>query len=204
MFKFKIRREINGIDTSILLPLLVFLIEVSFLTFLPSWGIWAQYVICLIPLAILWVANTTKNWAIRYPLALVILVLMFIFSTSVAKDRYANNGIRFELGTKLVEQGVQPCEMQGHEWSWLEWWYLEPTFAEAVKSVGGDKYKLEVQRAFHLYDDYPLKYTFVEVPVDYDPQTDPATSVAIDSGPQDYDLFTKTRYIITGPKKNTK
>lgn len=175
--------------------IMVFLIQFCLVVFLGNVHV-PQYIISFIPFVVIWLAFISKNWRINYFVSVVILIAMVSFSTRVTKNRYVDNGIRFELGTKLVSQGVEPYFIEPHEWSWLPWWYYESTFAEATKKVGGDKYKVKELGTFYVYADIVPKYSVLQIPVDYKYSDNPNLKVVEDSRAKYFDPFTKVRYIV--------
>lgn len=177
---------------------LTFLTQFS-MTVVLAYFQWAQYIISLIPFFILFLALSTEKLKIGPARATLVILLLLINSVTATKRRYAEYGIRFEMGVKLVEMGAGPSDIPPYDESWDPWWYYEKSFEEAVKTeFDGNKYAIAPGQTAvwrgKTYSDHPYLYTILAVPLDFS-NKDNKYDIVLDTGPVPYDLFTTKRYI---------
>ena len=173
-----------------------FLLQFTIITVI-MYFFFAQYMIANIPYLIIFLALTTKNWKIN-PLLTVFTISVFaIYSTSLTKLRYQNLGIQWGLAQELIEQGIKPANISVGDESWMRWAYGEPTLAEAIKKVGGDKYLITTTNTWLSVEPDPNQriISFHEVPLDFKNEDKPEWDIFIDSGSTYWSPFRKTRFV---------
>lgn len=177
------------------LIILSFLLQGAIVIFFMYYN-WAQYVISFIPFLLFSLALFTRQIAINFKLAMFILILVTVFSVSVTKNRYESIGIRWELGQRLIKQGVKPVDIDISSWAWIPFWYYEQTLAQQIKDFGGNKYLTTPRSPWrNIKPEGEFVYSMREVPPDYDPsQAD--VEIVYDTGPQSSSFFNQTRYIV--------
>ncbi|QQG43500.1 MAG: glycosyltransferase family 39 protein [Candidatus Daviesbacteria bacterium] len=191
----KFKTEGKTIDKAILFLWLAFFIQNCILIFF-MYFYWGQYIIAIVPFIILWIAYFTRFWKINLMQAIIVICLMAIFSVSATKARYDDIGMQWEIGTQMVQKGIEPVSVFVGEESWLPWWYYEETLKQAVEQLGGDKFKLPMRSTWRVVKPNTLNsYGIMEVPLNFKPSDNPDLNIIVDSGIYYSGIFTQKRAI---------
>lgn len=123
---------------------------------------WQEYLIQYLPIILLLIAYSTRKLELSKVRTFIVVCFILFYSLQITRNWYQETGVRWELGTRLVEQGIDPYNISVQSWAWRPYWYFETTFNEAVRSKGGDKYKVApITQWFQgnaLGDSYDFKY----------------------------------------------
>lgn len=158
--KLKINKQIKY---EVLFISLVAIMQFLVITAL-AYGFWQQYIIASLPFIIIWLAYITRKAPIHNVRTLIVIFLFIFFSLETARNRYQEVGVKWELGTRLVEKGISPYNIAEAGWAWRPFWFFESTFEEAVRQEGGDKYKTAAKllRRWSLEPAQGDRYEFIE------------------------------------------
>lgn len=95
-----------------------------------------------IPFVIILMASFSKHKLFnRTRLILVTIFLLFISFVN-SKATHTIHGSIWEVGQKLVSQGIDPKEIDASMMAWYPYWYYSQNYKEAIAAVGGDKKKI--------------------------------------------------------------
>lgn len=136
-------KQVKKINTQTIIFLflgLILVFTLGILSFLNSFY-YQEYIIQFIPLVVIWVAYIFRNIEINHKTAFIVVSLMLLFSLQITRYRYQFEGTKWQLGNKLIEQGVNPYNI-GVNWAWRPYWFFESSFTSAVREFGGNKYNV--------------------------------------------------------------
>lgn len=204
-FKINLRPKIKNLEHGFIFLNFVFIF--SILVFY-MYFYWHQYIISIIPYFIIGIAVISRRWKVNSFRMFLVCILLIIFSVGLTKNRYENQGIRWELANRLVmEKGVKPIDIGPPDESWLPWWYFQDTFKLLTKTeFEGNKYNIVPARwaTWRIIKPDPnqsYRYDFGKVELNYVFPADKNRKIFIDET-TDYTLLTKVRYLVIGTKIN--
>lgn len=127
-------------------PILVFisliLLGHFLLTILFAYSSWEEYTIPWVPLILILLLFLFRNLSLSPYRAVLIIFILLLFSVQITRNRIQEQGTRWELGSKLVQSGVDPYRIQVVSWTWRAYWFFEPMFQKTIAKYNGDKYKV--------------------------------------------------------------
>ncbi|MBX4205833.1 glycosyltransferase family 39 protein [Candidatus Microgenomates bacterium] len=143
IFVFKTRKFILR-KTDGMSLFLVFAFSIQLLMIIVAlYYYWHQYVIQIIPFVLMFIAFLFQKQKLSKFLSIMVILMFFIFSLAITRDRYQNEGAAWELGERMVQTGIEPYSIANDTWAWRPYWYFDTTFQKAViEKGGGDKYKV--------------------------------------------------------------
>ena len=129
---------------------------------------WDHYIVPLLPLIILWVANLTKKLKLNNNLAFVVILLLLIDSLQMTKFRYTQSGLIWYKAKALVQTGVSPKEIDANNnFGWYYWFYYEKIVNDQIRKNNGSKaglnYGFEIDKPklpkYRIYSPKMIGYT---------------------------------------------
>lgn len=113
-----------------------------FMSFMFTHSYWEEYTIPWIPLILILVAGLIKPVKISLLQSVLVILFVSFLSIQITRNRYQEEGVIWELGTTMVNRGIEPKTYGTTNWAWRPYWYFESGFQEVVKKYNGDKYKV--------------------------------------------------------------
>lgn len=154
-FLFKIKPRFSP-RTNIFIIFVALVLFFHFLvTILLAYGMWHEYIIPFIPLAIILLAYFFKNTKINLKVSIILLFLLLFLSIEVTRNRIQEQGTRWELATRLVQEGINPYNVSEPNWAWRPYWFWEECFTKAIATAGGDKFKVGKEHFGCWFKDSP-------------------------------------------------
>lgn len=145
LFKKGIYIDTN-INPGIFLMFFVLLGEI-FATVVLAHFFWEEYIIQFIPFVIFFVAYMTRKIEINYFRCFLVIILMLLFSLEVTRNRYQEEGAKWELATAFLQQNnINAYYMPEVNWAWKPYWFFQSAFDDAVKKSGKSKYEVAIHR----------------------------------------------------------
>jgi len=111
-----------------------------------SYFSWEEYIISLLPFAILLLASSTKEFKFSKKAAFVLSVFLILDSLQMAKLRYREEGFVWNKATELIKSGI-PYNLidPDRNIAWYPWFSYENDAKLAIERAGGDKSKANVE-----------------------------------------------------------
>lgn len=138
--KIQLQKKVNP---GIILISLVLLGEVLITVFLPH-SHWEEYTIAWMPFIIILASHAFRKIEISKTKAIAMLIFAFFLGIAPIRNRYHEEGVRWEMGAKLVEAGINPNYISDQNLAWHRYWFWEESFQEVVnEKYNGDKYQVQ-------------------------------------------------------------
>lgn len=104
-----------------------------------------EYVIQFIPIFFVWIAYLLRKVSISQFRAVMIVLVMILFSVSSTRQRYQTEGLSWQLGVQMVEKGVDPNFISVN-WPWRPYWYFEREIPKLMEEYKDNKYKMPPEK----------------------------------------------------------
>lgn len=131
---------------------------------------YAEYAIPTIPIMVLLLALVTNRIKISKIFSLIIVIFLIIDMVQMVKLNYQLNGLKWAAGLKLVQEGIDPTQIDIRNYAWPRWFVYEKWIDSEINKAGG---KNNVKSAYYDWN-APIKYVIFS---DFDSVKDRGTTV---------------------------
>lgn len=125
--------------------LIICFLGILFLTLI-TFQSWDRYLIPFLPLIFIFLARATIKFRFNRILTIITVTFLLIDSVQMTKLRYDEAGLLYDIGNKMVINGVEPSMIDlNKDQGWDIWFYYEKGIQQQIREAGGDKTMINFQ-----------------------------------------------------------